>query len=1191
MTDSTPSTIRRLQRSVNIVHSPTSAWSVLALSLVLTLFAFWFSSTQVQKRAEERFDYRIKEITHAIEERLTLYEVALEGGVGLFNASEEVSREEWRKYVEALHLEDWLPGIQGMGYAVALTPQSKITLEQRIRDEGFDDFAIRPVHERREYSAIIYLEPFDWRNQRAFGYDMWSNPSRREAMARARDHGQTATSSIITLVQETDRDVQRGFLTYLPVYDTEAELSTVAERRAHFVGWVYAAFRAGDLMQGILGAGSDEVSFEIYDGKTLAEEHLLYDSDGLLSLTRGSAETLFSATVEIVLQGRPWTLFYSAEPQRMYRDGENNQPRFILIAGIIIDILLFYVIISLHLVNRYSNETEQKLREKHAVNERALVQQTQLVEASQRESELFFELAPEAFLVVDHSGTIVKANNAAHRLFNFESGRMQGVYVDALVPMAARERHAQLRQAFVSEGHTRLMSGGDSLQAMKNNGEEFSAVINLVPIELHGEKHIVAAVHDVSEQKRIEQTLEDAKEKAEAASRAKSEFVANMSHEIRTPLNAVLGAAQLLNRSAPSTKQQKYIHMIRTSGEALLGVINDILDFSKIEAGCMELTPVSFDLDEVLARVALMMSVNAGEKDIELAIEVDPTLNHAVICDPLRLQQILINLVSNAIKFTDSGSVLVSLKVLEALGPDQQIVRIEVADTGIGMNAEQRERLFKAFAQADASITRRFGGSGLGLVITSKLIELMGGQLAVDSELGSGSRFYFDMVLSASETTQNAAQEHARRPRGVLLFAAAGDSQRSIVAIFKRKQWSYRCVESRQELHAVLGEADRNFDSMLVDASLVGSNIAEFTQYVAAQPALAKCARVLIAANNHQAEVFDEQELAMHSVLVKPLVSSNLLSAIDEAHQRLHGAGLLDQDESRIDESQQFNGVRALLVEDNIYNQTIAQDLLNDIGISVDIAGNGQEALESVARNRQAYDLIFMDVQMPVMDGVSATKALRAEKLFEGPIIAMTAGVLQSEREEYLRVGMSDLVPKPIDAGNLFKAIAKALPQRAAGASSATVDNRESADRSAQGSHVDDAASLQTFDAQRLNNLARGKAKRLRSMIATLQNMPQNAQQMMAKATAALRDNDFETAHFEIHSLKGLVANYGGEQLAALLKELEVQLRQQRSFNDLQTNFDEIDRALTEFVEASGLWVQEQQAILAGLDAQSASDN
>jgi signal transduction histidine kinase len=351
-------TIIQRSRYIRIIHNPYTAWIVLSVSLVLTLSAAMVSYYYSRKIAEERFLFRSDEIADAIRYRLTFYEQALWGGVGLFNSSKEVSRKEFREYVRSLTIYEHLPGIQGIGYSIPVSKADKEAHIQRIREEGFPEYVIKPETERDEYSAIIYLEPFDWRNQRAFGYDMWSNEMRREAMSRARDMGVAANSGIITLVQETSKDVQRGFLMYLPVYEKGMPFNTVESRRKWLQGWIYSPFRAGDLMKGIMRATNTEYNFEVYDGYEIKEESLLFDSDSVHHLLGHQKEPDFSRIIDLELQGRAWKLYVHSTPSILTAQ-ERRLPLLIGIVGFLIDLLLFFLIVSL---NRLQVKTQNMAR-------------------------------------------------------------------------------------------------------------------------------------------------------------------------------------------------------------------------------------------------------------------------------------------------------------------------------------------------------------------------------------------------------------------------------------------------------------------------------------------------------------------------------------------------------------------------------------------------------------------------------------------------------------------------------------------------------------------------------------------------------------------------------------------------------------------------------------------------------------
>lgn len=1146
--------MNKLQRSINVVHNPVSGWVILFFSLLLTFAAYWFTSRQMLARAEEHFLFRANEIVLAIGQRLMLYEQALQGGRGLFNASEEVSHQEWQRYVHSLHLKERLPGIQGLGFAQVVAAHELAAHEARVRALGFPDYAVKPDGPREFYTAIVYLEPFDWRNRRAFGYDMWSNDIRRAAMAKARDTGEPAMSGVITLVQETNRNVQRGFLIYVPVYRGQVEPETLEARRNHLRGWVYAPFRMGDLMNGVLGAADANISFSIHDTDVINDETLLLRSEEYDAITALTADEVFRTSTPLSLLGRTWTVSFEAPKRALVHRLDQNQPLYVLIAGVIIDVLLFYVIVSLHYINRHARRTHKQLQREFELNQRSLAEQTRLVENTEKEADTFFELAPAAFLVVSQRGLIVRANHSAHELFHFDMGTLVGRRIEDLLPDDMQSQHAALREQYFRSPSARVMGGGQTFSAKKQDGLVFPAAISLVPVELREETHVVAVVLDLSQQKQVEQTLEDAREKAESASRAKSEFVANMSHEIRTPLNAVLGAAQLLERADHNEDQARYIRMIRSSGEALLGVINDILDFSKIEAGRMELTRVNFDLDEVLSRVAVMMSVNAGEKDIELVIRVEPSVSRQLVGDPLRLQQVLLNLVSNGIKFTRDGEVVLSVETDSGHDDSSQMLHFSVRDTGIGMTLLQQTRIFNAFTQADASITRRFGGTGLGLVISNRIVSLMGSRLRVVSDPGVGSEFSFDLNLPVVPGSAKLPSVLVQPPRHALLVDDNQESQTAIKAILDLWGWNLALCNDSRNLR-------RHLDAGEVQVVLVACS--QLEDFLTQSPTpVADCRRILLVRNNQRALMMSQEtQSRFDAVIVKPVLEATLINALEQADRQ--AGGMEGVGPKGMTGSGQLAGMRILLVEDNPFNQMVAEGLLEDMGATISVVSNGEEAVAFVTVAPESIDVILMDIQMPVMDGLTATRHLRKHG-HRHPIIAMTAGVLASERDQYLEAGMNDLVPKPIDAQQLWQAIKLVRAESTVCLSQDT----------AQG-----VTAPKVFDQERLEKLTKGRRERVRSVVNSLAEIEQSTRQDLADGLEQLLRGDLAEARRKFHSIKGVVANYGGEQVAATVQQLEEALDAGATLAELQDLVAMLREHLAAYAQQARHWSSAQEKL------------
>ena len=504
--------------------------------------------------------------------------------------------------------------------------------------------------------------------------------------------------------------------------------------------------------------------------------------------------------------------------------------------------------------------------------------------------------------------------------------------------------------------------------------------------------------------------LESAMREAQSANAAKDVFVANMSHELRTPMNAVLGVAHLLGRTGVSPEQARYLDMIRTSGQSLLGILNDILDLSKMQAGKVELHHAPFRLDDVLHAVATIMSVSAGDKDLELAIGVDADVPRALVGDALRLHQVLVNLAGNAIKFTERGEVSLMVSRLPAPG-GASLLRFAVRDTGIGLNEEQVARLFSPFTQADLSTTRRFGGTGLGLTISKGLVELMQGQIDVHSTPGAGSEFRVTVPLGVSNAIDTVDAAQSVGPLHLLLADDNATSRHCIAQAIAAAGWTCDVAASTQAALALLAGGTK-YDAVLVDWQMAELDA---LQSVIEAPLIC-----MLNAYGRDLVAEDMANARIAACLAKPVTAVGLLEAMQAA--RAHGQEPAAPDDDALPT---LAGVRILLVEDNPINQVVARGLLEQAGARVAVAENGEDAVTQL--RRLDCDLVLMDVQMPVMDGFTATRIIREELRLSLPVIAMTAGVMASEREQCIAAGMDDFIGKPIDVEQMFSILARHL--------------------------------------------------------------------------------------------------------------------------------------------------------------------
>ncbi|MFT7724119.1 MAG: response regulator [Roseateles sp.] len=797
------------------------------------------------------------------------------------------------------------------------------------------------------------------------------------------------------------------------------------------------------------------------------------------------------------------------------------------------------------LARGFNRMTEQLVVEKQQLEAR-VAQRTQALHDSEQRFRGVFERAQVGIALCDAQGLVLDVNQALTAMLcrsadelrggrladlpDFRPGRLPGGELARLA--AGRLAHVRFERGFALPGGGELFVDGSASAIRDRRGRLVSVVQMLI---------------DVTERHRAEVELVRARVAAEAASQAKSDFLANMSHEIRTPMSGALGMLNLLLRTELTPRQHDYAAKAHTAAQALLGVINDVLDFSKVEAGKMELDPHRFVLSDFMRELAVILSANVGAKEVEVLFRLDPRLPAALVGDATRLRQVLLNLAGNALKFTERGEVVLALTLLgEARGAAR--IRFEVADTGIGIPPDKLEHIFTGFSQAEQSTSRRYGGTGLGLAISRRLVALMGGELRVDSRVGEGSRFHFELALPESPAG-DAAPAPARPGLKVLIVDDNPMAREVLQGIGESLGWDCDLAASGEQalamVHLAAERGAPRYGLILMDWRMPGLDGWETSRRIRASHA--SDAPVIIMVTAHGRELLagrSEQEVAsLGGYLVKPVTASMLQDAVAEAtgaapRRRAPGG------EPRL------AGLRLLVVEDNGFNRQVAQELLAGEGAAVTLAGGGVEGVHLALAAEPPFDAILMDLQMPDLDGFEAAQRI-LQRRPASRIIAMTANAMDADRQACLAAGMCDHVAKPVDLAQLVASLRRhAGPAEAAAATAAGGDG-------APPPLLDRDAALRRL----------GGRQTLYDRLAAA--FVQDAPAELAALRRHLRQGSVPEAARVLHTLRGLAGAVGAPALADLAGRQEQGLRAGPQAGRVQAvDADALQRLLDETLAA-----------------------
>lgn len=853
---------------------------VLAASLAATFLGWREAKERLRVKDQAHFEMKVREIGSKIAEKMNDYIQAMEGGRGLYAASKSVERDEWTAYVQAVDLDRNYPALHALQFIAYVPEGQRESFLKATREDHAPSFVLKPEGVRKDYMIITFLEPLE-KNLPVYGYDVGTKPVSREAMERARDTGEAALSSVMSLVQDPRKEP--AVVIYMPVYRNGMAHGSVEERRQSLQGWIAAPLIMSRFVDQILYGHSragDVVGLDIFEGGD--RNAVLYKQRAEPASPDLKDEVAFAAEETLSIAGKTWNLNYYGKPE-LLSYGDHTSPWFLLAGGLLASLLLFGMVLSLSQTRARAIAMAEEM--------------TASLHESEDRFEKAFTHASIGMLLCDTDGRFLKVNKALCEIVGYTEQELLNTTFQAITyPEDLNKDLEQAKRLFAGE----ISSYQLEKRYVHKSGRLVWILLDATVVrDEHGKtRYGIGQIQDITKRRAAEAEILRAREAAEAASRSKSEFVANTSHELRTPLNGIIGMSALLLDTNLTPDQRKFAKTIQTSADALVTIVNDLLDFSKIDAGKLRIEISRFDLCEEVGEVVSLLKSRAQEKGVELTLHVQEGLPRSVMGDGLRVRQIITNLAGNAIKFTSKGSVRVDVGFKDR-SADQAHFIIRVEDTGIGIPQNKLSCLFQKFSQVDASSTRRFGGTGLGLAISRELAEMMGGTIKVESTPGKGSVFTLDLPLKIAreEIERKHPVEHRPTPapqtasdtsRPIRVLLAEDNPINQRVAMLYLQKLGCHVDAANCGGEALERTLSTDYDAIFMDCSMPGMDGYETTAAIRTREQ-GTGRRVCIVAMTAHAMSGDREhclEAGMDDYMAKPIDFDKLRQFV----QRLHSA-------------------------------------------------------------------------------------------------------------------------------------------------------------------------------------------------------------------------------------------------------------------------------------------------------------